>query len=188
MRLESPEQLTQMVDSLILTATEKFDLNRRMANRARQFFRQQIRTQRDIDNSPYQPRRARKATIISRGVRGKHGAKHQRRMLALNTVDNKSMMQGFSKALRTHVAEDSFEVGVKGIAGKVGREHNEGSEISFTTRVNGFYNNKTGKWEGGLLTKRNYQMPKRTFIGWTPALERELLAMAAEYFVLQEAA
>ncbi|MFA0676969.1 virion morphogenesis protein, partial [Vibrio sp. 10N.222.51.A6] len=50
------------------------------------------------------------------------------------------------------------------------------------------YNSKTGQWTGGVRTKRNYQMPKRTFIGWTPALERELLAMAAEHFALEDAA
>lgn len=186
--LKTPEQLTQVVESLVLTASEKFDLNRRMANRTRQFFRGQIRAQRDIDNNPFQPRTGRKATVFSQGVRGKHGAKHRRAMVALNTTDNKNMMEGFSKSLRTHVTKDTFEVGVKGVAGKIGREHNEGSQVSFSTRVNGFYNSKTGKWEGGRLTKRNYEMPQRTFIGWTPALERELLAMAAEYFALQDAA
>ncbi|MFA0678629.1 virion morphogenesis protein, partial [Vibrio sp. 10N.222.51.A6] len=45
--LATPEQLTQVVESLVLTASDKFELNKRMANRARQFFRQQIRAQRD---------------------------------------------------------------------------------------------------------------------------------------------
>ncbi len=157
MQLTTPEQLTQVVESLVLTAEERFDLNRRMANRARQFFRQQIRRQRDIDDNPYQSRTARKATVISRGVRGKHGEKHQRRLVALNTVNNRSMLQGFIKGLRTQVSEQGFAVGVKGIAGKVGREHNEGASLSFTTRVNGFYNSKTGRWEGGGKSKK--QLP-----------------------------
>jgi|GEM_PF-1866962 len=193
--LQTPEQLTQIVESLVMTAAEKFELNKRMANRARQFFRQQVRNQRDIDNNPYQSRTARKATVFSRGIRGKHGAKHDRQLVALNTVNNKSMLFGFSRALRTQVSEESFAVGLKGVAGNIGREHNEGSQISFSTRVNGFYNanykkdgKRVGRWEGGHLTKRNYQMPKRTFIGWTPALERELMAMAAEHFALQDAA
>jgi len=186
--LATPEQLTQVVNSLVLTATEKFDLNRRMANRARQFFRQQIRQQRDTDDNPYQSRSSRKASIKYQGVRGKHGAKHRRAMIALNTVNNRNMMLGFMSALRTRVTEDNFEVGVSGIAGRIGREHNEGSMITFTTRVNGYYNSKTGLWEGGIKTKRNYEMPKRTFINWTPALERELMAMAAEHFIQQEAA
>ncbi|KJY78964.1 phage virion morphogenesis protein [Vibrio nigripulchritudo] len=186
--LKTPEQLTQVIENLTLTASEKFDLNRRMANHARNFFRGQIRAQRDIDNNPYQARNARRATLVTRGVRGKHGAKHRRTRVALNTLNNKNMLLGFISALRTHVDEDQFQVGIKGLAGKVAREHNEGSQISFTTRVNGFYDSKTGKWTGGTLTKRNYTMPQRAFIGWTPALERELLAMAAEYFALEDAA
>ena len=98
------------------------------------------------------------------------------------------MLLGFGQALRTHVTEDSFEVGLKGVAARIGQEHNQGAQVSFTTRVNGHYNSKTGQWAGGVKTKRNYQMPKRTFIGWTPALERELLAMAAEHFALEDAA
>lgn len=174
--LATPEQLTQAVESLVLTASDKFELNKRMANRARQFFRQQIRAQRDIDNNPYQSRTRRKTTQLWDGTQ------------AQNTVNNKNMLLGFGKALRTHVTEESFEVGLKGVAGRIGQEHNQGAQVSFTTRVNGQYNSKTGQWTGGVKTKRNYQMPKRTFIGWTPALERELLAMAAEHFALEDAA
>lgn len=180
--LRTPEQLTQVVESLVLTATEKLDLNRRMANHARQFFRAQIRAQRDIDNNPYQSRTQRKASVFSQGVRGKHGDKHKRYKVALNTVNNRNMLTGLSKSLRTRVDEESFEIGLTGVAGRIGRQHNEGSQLSFTTRVNGFYDNKTGRWQGGTKVKQNYQMPQRTFIGWTPALERELLAMAAEHF------
>ncbi|NOI32189.1 MULTISPECIES: phage virion morphogenesis protein [Vibrio] len=174
--LKTPEQLTQVVESLVLTASEKFDLNRRMANRARQFFRAQIRAQRDIDNNPYQSRTRRKKVKIREGLEGAH------------TANNKNMLLGFGRSMRTIVTEDNFEVGIKGVAGDIGREHNEGSQVSFTTRVNGFFDSKVGRWKGGTLTKRNYTMPKRTFIGWTPALERELLAMAAEYFALEDAA
>lgn len=174
--LRTPEQLTQVVESLVLTATEKFDLNRRMANRARQFFRGQIRAQRDIDNNPYQSRTRRKKVTTRDGQDGNY------------TANNKNMLLGFGRAMRTIVTEENFEVGIKGVAGDIGREHNEGSEISFTTRVNGFFNSKVGRWTGGKLTKRNYTMPQRTFIGWTPTLERELLAMAAEHFALEDAA
>ena len=186
--LKTPEQLTQVVERLVLTATEKLELNRRMANHARQFFRGQIRAQRDIDNNPYQSRNNRKVSFIYRGKRGKHGKKHQEKRLVLNTVNNKSMLFGFARGLRTHVTDDGFAVGLKGVPGKIGREHNEGSQMSFTTRVNGYYNSNTGRWEGGTRVKGNYQMPKRTFIGWTPGLERELLAMAAEPFALEDAA
>ncbi|MEZ8745980.1 phage virion morphogenesis protein [Vibrio sp. 10N.286.49.E1] len=177
--LATPEQLTQVVESLVLTASDKFELNKRMANRARQFFRQQIRAQRDIDNNPYQSRRKRKKTRIYKDIDGKVYS------TALNTTNNKNMLMGFSRSLRTYVSDDSFEVGIKGIAGKVAAEHNEGQSVSFTTRANGFYNSKTSRWEGGTLTKNNYRMTKRTLIGWAPELEQELIAMAAEYFVLQ---
>ncbi|NRB68748.1 MAG: phage virion morphogenesis protein [Vibrio sp.] len=174
--LKTPDQLTQVVESLVITASEKFDLNRRMANRARQFFRAQIRAQRDIDNNPYQSRTRRKKVKVRQGVEGAH------------TANNKNMLLGFGRAMRTIVSKDSFEVGIKGVAGDIGREHNEGAQVSFTTRVNGFFDSKVGRWTGGTLTKRNYTMPKRTFIGWTPAIERELLAMAAEHFALEDAA
>lgn len=170
--LKTPDQLTQVVNSLVLTATEKFDLNRRMANRARQFFREQIRAQRDIDNNPYQSRTKRKQVT--------HKGSH--------TVNNKNMLLGFSKALRTKVTEQSFAVGLTGVMGLIGREHNDGSQLSITTRMNGFYDSKTGRWTGGTLTKLNYTMPRRTFIGWKPALEQELLAMAAQHYTFEEAA
>lgn len=184
--LKTPEQLTQIVESLVLTDSEKFDLNKRMANHARQFFRQQIRGQRDIDNNPYQSKNHRKASRVTRGIRGKHSAKYQRSLVALNTINNKNMLLGFISALSTRVTEESFSVGLKGVAGNIGREHNEGAQMSFTTRVNGHYNSKTGRWEGGVKVKNNYEMPQRTFIGWTPALERELMAMAAEHFALED--
>ncbi|WP_295899001.1 phage virion morphogenesis protein [uncultured Vibrio sp.] len=186
--LQTPEQLTQVVESLVLTAKERFGLNERMANHARQFFRGQIRAQRDIDNNPYQSRTSRKVSLVSRGVRGKHGAKHQRNLLALNTINNKNMLFGFIRGIRTQITNESFAVGLTGVAARIGREHNDGTHVTFSTRVNGYYNPKTQKWEGGVRVKRSYQMPHRAFIGWTPALERELMAMAAEHFALEDAA
>ena len=167
MRLTSPNQLTELVESLTLSAEERFDLNRRMANRARQFFRQQIRAQRDIDDNPYKKRR-RQITILRDDS------------VAQNTVNAKNMLMGISKGMRTHVTKEGFSVGLSGLLGKIGRTHNEGNNVSFTTRVNGFYNSRTGQWEGCIKVKENYEMPTRTFIGWTHALEIELLAMAAE--------
>ncbi|NOI31886.1 phage virion morphogenesis protein [Vibrio coralliilyticus] len=173
-KLDTPEQLTQVVESLVLQATERFDLNRRMANRTRQYFRQKIREQRDIYGNQYQSRRKRITTKVYKDI---DGTQYD---LARNTANNKNMLLGLSRSLRTYVTDDSFAVGLTGVAAAIGREHNEGSSISFTTRVNGFYNSKTGRWEGGVMTKRNYKMPQRIFIGWTPELEKELLAMAVE--------
>ncbi|MGL4225949.1 MAG: phage virion morphogenesis protein [Vibrio sp.] len=180
--LKTPDQLTQVVESLVLSATAKFDLNRRMANRVRQFFRAQMRDQRDIGNTPYRSRTPRKVTVFTQGVRGKHGKKHQTQKVALNTVNNRNMLIGLSRSLRAQVDAESFEIGLTGVAGRIGKQHNDGSQLSFTTRVNGYYNPDNSRWEGGTKVKQNYKMPQRTFIGWTPALERELLSMAAEHF------
>lgn len=168
MQLTSPEHLTHVINGLILTAPEKFDLNKRLANRSRQFFREQIRKQRDIDGNSYQKRGRRKITLDSKTRKAK---------------ENKNMLLGFGRALKTKVDEQSFEVGIAGVAGNMARVHNEGEGASFTTRVNGYYNSRTSRWEGGVKVKQNYRMPKRTFIGWTPALERELLAMVSEHFL-----
>lgn len=168
--LRTPEQLTQVIEHLVMTASDKLDLNRRMANHARQFFRAQIRAQRDIDNNPYQSRTRRKRVELSKGL------------AAQNTVNNKNMLMGISKALRTQADDKSFEVGLSGVAGRIGQEHNQGSQLSFTTQVKGFFDSRTGRWQGGLRVKHNYQMPQRTFIGWTPELERELLTIVAEHF------
>lgn len=168
MQLTNPEQLTRTIDSLILTGAESFDLNRRLANRSRQYFRQQIRQQRDIDGNAYHARARRKITLDSKTKKAK---------------DNKNMLLGFGRALKTEVSESDFQVGLAGVTGNMARVHNEGQGVSFTTRVNGHYNSRTSRWEGGTKVKANYQMTKRTFIGWTPTLERELLAMVAEQFI-----
>ncbi|MUJ39101.1 phage virion morphogenesis protein [Aliivibrio fischeri] len=167
MQLSSPEQLTSIIDGLLLSEAEQFDLNRRLANRSRQYFRSQIRLQRDIEGRSYQKRARRKITLDSKT----HKAK-----------DNKNMLMGFSRALKTQVNDKGFEVGLAGVVGNMARDHNEGRTLSFTTRAKGYYNSRTSRWKGGTKVKQFYQMPKRTFIGWTPALERELLAMVAEQF------
>lgn len=164
LELKSPEQLTAALNSLNISPKRKKELNRKLANRTRQFFRGQIRTQRDIDNNPYQARRRRVTTKFNGET-------------ARNTQNNKNMLLGLGRSLKTVVTGDNFQVGLSGLPAKIGRIHNDGKGLSFTTRVNGFFNAATNKWEGGVRVKGNYTMPKRTFIGWTPSLERELLAM-----------
>jgi len=176
MQLTSPESLTLALNNLILTGAEKVDLNRKMANRARQFFRTQIRTQRDIDGNAYQQRTRRKIST--------HATDEERRVIG-NTQNNRNMLTGFSRSLRTFANEDGFEVGIAGLAGKLAQVHNNGQQVSFTTHVNGFFNSRTSRWEGGTKVKNNYTMPKRTVIGWTPALERELFTMITERFINQ---
>ncbi|WP_446751344.1 phage virion morphogenesis protein [Vibrio sp. S17_S38] len=164
----NPDQLTRALHSLIMTDAEKLQLNKKLANRTRQYFREQIRAQRDIDDKPYQGRKKRKITLDSKTKQAKN---------------NKNMLTGFSRSLKTEINNQSFAVGIAGVAGNMAREHNEGLGISFTTRVNGFYNAKTNRWESGTSVENNYKMTKRTFIGWTPRLEKELLAMVAENVV-----
>lgn len=174
MQLTNPENLTHAIHDLILTGPEKFDLNRRLANRTRQVFRTQIRAQRDIDDNPYQKRTRRKISTVNQS-----GVKVEAR----NTQNNKNMLMGFSRSLKTKVDDKSFEVGLSGLVGKIAQEHNDGRSVSFTTHVKGYFNTRTSRWEGGVKVKSHYRMPKRTFIGWTPSLERELLAMVAEYYL-----
>lgn len=168
MKLTNPDQLTRALNALALTDDERFDLNRKLANRTRQYFREQIRKQRDVDDKAYQARKKQKITLDSKTQTAKN---------------NKNMLMGFSRSLKTRVDKQSFEVGLAGMTGRMARDHNEGKEVSFATRVNGFYNSKTDRWEGGTKAENTYKMTKRTFIGWTPKIERELLAMIAENFV-----
>ena len=171
MQLDSPEQLTSILESLTLTPAQKLELNRKLANHSRRFFRAQISQQRDIDNNPYQSRTRRKTHRIHQGT-------------TTSTQNNKNMLMGLSRSLKTYADNDSFEVGLTGVPAIIGREHNEGQTLSFTTRMNGFFNSKTNRWEGGVKTKANYRMPKRTFIGWTPSLERELMTMIRAELVM----
>lgn len=168
MRLKSPEQLTIALNSLILAPAKKTDLNKRLANRSRQYFRAQIKSQRDIDGNSYPARKRRKITLDSKTQKAKN---------------NKNMLMGFGRSLKTQISEDSFEVGLSGPTANMAKDHNDGRGVSFTTHVKGFYNSKTSQWEGGTKVQRSYKMTKRTFIGWTPALERELLAMVADNFL-----
>ncbi|MBE8574458.1 phage virion morphogenesis protein [Vibrio sp. OPT18] len=166
MTLTTPEQLTRLIQSLALSDSDKFELNKMLANHTRRYFRGQIRQQRDIDKNPYQARTRRKITTLRKGN-------------ALNTVNNKNILMGLSKSIRAQVSPESFAVGLTGVAGKIGRVHNNGSTVEYTRRLKGYFNRKTGQWEGGIHVKANYRMPKRTFLGWTPALEKELMAMIA---------
>lgn len=166
MELYSPKPLTDMLEGAALSPTQKIALNRMLANHARKFFRGQIRQQRDIDGAPYQPRSTKLRT------RSRLAQKE-----VINTNSSRNMLAGLSRSLRTQADAAGFEVGLTGIAAKIGREHNDGATLSFATRVKGFYDTRTNKWGGGRLQKRNYRMAKRTFIGWTPTLERELMSM-----------
>lgn len=162
MQLTNPEQLTTVLNSLVMDASERFELNKKLANHSRQYFRDQIRKQQDIDGHAYHARKTKRITLDRKTQKVK---------------SNKNMLTGFSRALRTQVTDRAFEVGIAGVAGNMAKVHNNGLGVTFTKRAKGFYNSRTSRWEGGTRVKDNYTMTKRTLIGWTPSLERELLAM-----------
>jgi hypothetical protein len=165
-KLNTPAQLTAMLDGMVLEPERRLALHRRLANHTRRFFRGQIRQQRDIDGAPYQPRSSRNRT-----------RSRQEQKEVFNTKSSSNMFMGLSRAMKTYADDSGFEVGLTGLAAKIAREHNEGATISFTTRVNGFYDAKTNRWGGGRKQKNHYRLPKRAMIGFTPALERELMAI-----------
>lgn len=158
MDIKTPEQLIALVNSFELDDKAKFALNRKLANTTRKIFRSQIRAQRDINGKAYAPPKRRKVKIDKQG----------------KAKVNKNMLMGLSRMLQTHVSNDAFSVGLSGLAGKIATTHNEGKTVTYTRRMNGWFNSKTNQWEGGTKRKAAYTMPKRTMIGWTPEIERQL--------------
>lgn len=164
MEIKTPEELITLLKQVPLEGKEAFNLNKKLANHTRRFFRAQIKAQKDIDGKPYAPRKRRK------GV-GKNGK--------VPTKNN--MLMGMSSNLKTNVSEDGFGVGLVGLEGHIAKKHNEGKQVVYTRRINGFFNNKTKMWEGNAKgPKASYKMPKRTMVGWTPVLKREIAAIIFE--------
>lgn len=161
-QIKAPEDIVTMLQNLTLTDKERFDLHRRLANKTRKFFRGQITAQRDIDGKPFAPRKRRKTGYVD-----KKTGKFIRRG---NLEQRGNMLMGFSRMLKTQVGKDGFAVGVASFA-EIAKRHNEGKAITFSTRIKGWFNSKTNKWEGGRKAQLSYRMPKRTFIGWTKELE-----------------
>lgn len=159
MEIKTPENLLTLLKSIELDDKARFQLNRKLANHTRRAFRGQIRAQRDIDGKSYAPRKRRAVNIDKQG----------------KAKVNRNMLMGMSRMLQTHVSSDSFSVGLAGLAGKIAKPHNEGKTVTYTRRMNGWFNSKTNQWEGGTKRKAAYTMPKRTMIGWTPELERQLV-------------
>ena len=160
MEIKTPEQLITLLEQVPLKGKEKLKLNAELANHTRRFFRGQISAQRDIDGKAYAPRKRRNSSI---NKHGKIGTK-------------KNMLLGMSRALKTEVTAESFSVGLTGLEGHIMKIHNEGKPVVFTRKINGWFNSKTNRWEGGNKhTKSAYKMPKRTAVGWTEKLKRELV-------------
>lgn len=169
MKLSTPEQLVATLKTLAMPAKEKMALNRKLANMARQYFRAQIREQRDVlTDKAYLPRTTRsnkwrkiRDSSISRQVAG-------------NKKRARLMFSGISKSLRAYPEQDGFRVGLEGLLGKIGMVHNEGQMVEFSYRMHGFFNNKTKKWQGGRKQTGYYEMPERPFLGWNDELIRKL--------------
>ena len=85
------------------------------------------------------------------------------------------MLLGLSRHLKTAVSDEAFAVGLIGLEGQLAQIHNEGQSVVYTRKINTWFNRKANRWEGGSKQiKSAYKMPKRTMVGWTPKLQREL--------------
>ncbi len=156
--IKTPEHLAGMLQGLQLTPADMKTLNRKLANQTRKYFRGQIRNQTDIDGKKYAPPKRRTATIDKTG----------------KAKVNRNMLSGLSRMLIAQSDENGFSVGLAGLAGKIAKTHNEGETVSFTKRMNGWFDSKTNQWKGGTKQKAAYKMPKRTFIGWNKELELQI--------------
>lgn len=169
MKLSTPEQLVATLKTLAMPAKEKMALNRKLANMARQYFRAQIREQRDVlTDKAYLPRTTRsnkwrrlKESNVSRKVAG-------------NKKRARLMFSGISKQLRAYPEQDGFRVGLEGLMGKIGMVHNDGGMVEFSYRMHGFFNHQKNRWEGGRKQTGYYEMPERPFLGWNEELIKQL--------------
>lgn len=193
MEIKTPENLVSLLKSIELDDKARFQLNRKLANHTRRAFRVQIRAQRDINDKSYAPRNRANEVRVTRSILRKQAGGYSKKTLKRTSSKNRTnydldafeintritrngnMFTGLSSDLRTQVSSKDFSVGLSGMSGHIARTHNEGKTLSFTTRLNGWFNSKTRKWEGGREVKNYYQMPKRTMIGWTPELERQVV-------------
>jgi len=162
--IKTPEQIQDLLTDLDIPAKEKKKLTKELANDTRNFFRKQIRSQRDIHDIPYAPRRRRKPLYVLNG----------RKVYRQNLDKRRNMLTGLSRMLVTQFDESGFSVGLAGVAGIVAKVHNQGETVDFTTRINSWFNTKTNRFEGGRKAHLSYRMPERTFIGWTKKLEQQI--------------
>lgn len=158
MEIRSPDQIVDLLKSLELSDSDKKKLNRNLANMSRRYFRAQIRAQRDIDGKRYAPRKRRNVTLSKSG----------------KVKTNRNMLTGLSRMLMTAADADGFNVGLAGMAAKVGRIHNEGETVSFPRRMNGWFDSKSNSWKGGTKGTGRYKMPQRPFIGWSKDLVQKI--------------
>lgn len=158
MDIKTPDNLTTLLKNLDLDDKARLKLYKKLANHTRRFFREQIKAQRDVDGKAYAPRKHRKVSVDKKG----------------KAKTKKNMLTGMSRNLKTQVSSDSFGVGLVGLEGHIAKIHNEGKSVVYTRRINGFFNSKTNRWEGGSKQKAAYTMPKRTMVGWTPVLQRQI--------------
>ncbi|WP_373020733.1 phage virion morphogenesis protein [Thiomicrorhabdus sp.] len=157
-KIESPEEIVNLLQNLMLADGDKKKLNRNLANMVRRYFRAQIKSQKDIHGKRYAPRKRRKVGFTDKG----------------RSKPNKNMLNGLSRMLMTASDADGFSVGLAGLAAKVGRVHNEGQVVTFPRRMNGWFDSKSNLWKGGIKGKGAYKMPQRPFIGWNKDLTTQI--------------
>lgn len=164
LQIKTPERIQSLLNELTLSPKERKALHIELANDTRQFFRGQIRKQRDIHGTPYAPRRRRKPAYVVNG----------KKVYRQNLEQRRNMLTGLGRMLMTQADESGFSVGLGGLAGKIAQVHNEGQAVTYTTRMNAWFNSQTNRWEGGRKSQQAYRMPERTFIGWTKDLEQQI--------------
>jgi len=166
MEIKTPEQLISLLKQVPLQGKDKLKLHAKLANHTRRFFRAQVRSQRDVDGKAYAPKKRRQNKVNKNGK--------------IPTRTN--MLLGMSRNLKTEISSDHFAVGLVGLEGHIMEIHNEGKSVVYTRKINGWFNSKTNSWEGGSKkTKSSYEMPKRTMVGWTKALNLEIQELIFEH-------
>jgi hypothetical protein len=174
MKLQTPDHLVAMLKSLTLAPKERLELNRKLGNMARQYFRSQIREQRDVmTGKAYLPRKRGKVDGWT-GERYTHQTIDYERTREMKKKRARLMFTGLSRDMRAYSDDAGFRVGLGGLSGHIGMIHNEGRSVEFSYRMHGFFNTKTARWEGGQKQTGFYKMPARPFIGWTPELVKRL--------------
>lgn len=160
-KLATPEHLIIALKKLTMPAAKRVELNKRLGNMARKYFRQQISNQRDVlTGKEYLPR----STRANKWARLKQANKQRARR----------MFTGISRDLRAYADADGFRVGLEGLMGKIGMAHQEGQAVEFSYRMHGFFNKSTKRWEGGRKQTGYYNMPERPFLGWSDELIHQL--------------
>ena len=141
----TPQELNGILAGIVMPATEKIKLHRKMANLARKSIRTNLSKQVDIDGKAFVSRKKQAYTVTKLG---KLKVKHK-------------MLTGFSRHLISIGNADGLAVGFTSAFAGIADVHNQGKRID--------WQNKKTKTSG------SYTMPKRQFLGWSKQLSKQLV-------------